>query len=1771
MNRFLKTLFLLLPVFSFIPAFSQIQKGDFSLELGKRMIKFHSGTDSLKIYLDRHNTCLVYARIKPGISKKELQGNGLAIQDYISDHVFSVLLSAQSNITQTGIEAWAEIAPADKISDYVLENLESTPETDILIAVTKETAEAEIRTLLELSGAKPASEQKWKSQHIWEATIPSAKIAQLADRHWVRYINPKLTDIAFNNQAIGYTNSEIAHQPVAIGGYNLSGEGITIGVGDDSDPHHIDYNDRIISFNPRLSSNHGFHTTGTAGGAGLRDERYAGYAPRANLISHFFSGIFAYAPTFMHDFDMHITNNSYGAILGSCSYAGTYDIYSQFLDQQARDNPELMNVFAAGNDAYLTCSPFPPGFATVAGAYQSAKNVLTVGNIGKSILLLSTSTSRGPVKDGRLKPEITAVGQGLISTGFDNGYFSNGGTSMACPNVAGASALLYQRYKQLHGVYPESALIKLLLMNGATDIYIPGPDFRYGFGLMNLGHTLVMMDSVRYFSGILNTGEEQAYTITIPPNTSKAKIMLYWHDADAAPEAPKALVNDLDIKVMTPESSTRLPLVLNPAPALVAQPATEGEDHLNNVEQVTLETPSAGTYTIKVKGNDIPVADQKYYIAYDLVPVGVTVHYPFGGEALASGDSVFIYWEASKSAHTFTVSYSADNGTSWNTLKNDIADTSRFYVWYIPSDIASGECLVKVEKNGTAEQSISKAFTIIGRPVATLAPVAEQCPGSVKFNWSGIANATGYKVFIKEGGEMAEKATVPATQTTYTFRGLPFSEEQWVAVAPVIADKTGMRSVAINRIPGDGSCTGIGVSGDLAISQIIKPLQGRENTSLQLDAAEILTVRVRNLDAVAATSYKVSYQLNDAPWQSQTYSAGIAPVASLNVNLVSVPMDLSATGIYNLKVAVTNLAIADPVNSNDTVVITLKNLPNPPIDLDSDYIEEFEGVGINKTGPEFGIDGADRWDFLQSNKGRIRGFVNSDIIISGNRSLSLDNSVNQRYSLAASSLNTITGTFNLTGYDISGIELRCEFDYRLHGVPKFDTANEVWIRGKDTDPWIAAFRYDTTGIGAVRHSGSVSFNDLLLANGQTFSSSTQVRIGQYDTSLISAPDYGNGLTFDNFKIYRVTNDVELLSIDSLFRQSCALSSNTPLKIRVRNTVFYTLHNISVSYKLDDGPVVIEMIDSIRGKDTAFYTFSSLMDLSGLGEHTLSVWVHMEGDSYTGNDSILELPVHNQPLITSYPYLQDFEAGNGYFYTGGTNSSWEYGTPTASAINHAASGSKAWKTNIDGIYNSMETSFLYSPCFDISGLTKPVLSFSLASDIESRSESLFDLAYVEYSNDGENWQRLGKRGEGYNWYNDTADVWARNGETYWHVATIPLPASDIIMIRFVMNSDPGSEFEGIAIDDIHIYDRQYPLFNAAAPSSPVTKNVAAASSADFTISGKIAASINNPGSSLGDVAVQAYKHSNYVLPDSTQYILPKSFTVNPANTPGEPVTLQLFVPDEAVKTLRENASCLSCPTVREVYQLGITKYSNNDQSLENGKLEDNNGGSYSYIKRSDVRWVPYDIGYYAEAMTSSFSEFWFNDGGPTGTLGIDQKAVELNAARNEARSVLLDWTSYIDTAVLQYELESAGSDLAFSQIYTMTAVNTAPQMYMHTDNPRIDGPYSYYRLHYQLKNGTWFYSNTCRINWDGAAGNIIVYPNPVSNGLLTIDWLKGNDAPLSWSMHDISGRVVTSGKIEHDPYAGSFTINMNDLGIAAGIYMLKIRNGRTSWKFKIVYQ
>ncbi len=1511
--------------------------------------------------------------------RSALAKSGLELQDALPGNAFTATIkkgAANLDAEQLPVSVTA-IKPSWKIIGIPVTT--STEQTTLLAGFLSGITEAEIQEIVSANSGKVLS-SPLAANHFYEISLPANKITALASWYGVKSINPAAHDQALNFESVTATKTILAQLPVAAGGYGLLGDGMTIGVGDNtSGVNHVDLRDRIVNYNPAPYTNHGMHINGITGGAGTLLPRAQGFAPHATILDHLFNLVWARTGTMVQKHNMTVTNNSYAAVVGDCNYSGVYDGYAQALDTLALQYPNVLHVFASGNDGYMFCHPYDSSFGTVTGGYQPAKNVLVVAQVDKRYVL-GVNSSRGPVKDGRLKPEITAIGTGVTSTRGGDNYLTAGGTSMACPQVSAAGLLLQQRYKQLRSnALAPSSLIKALLMNGAMDIGNTGPDFSFGFGMMDLNRSLAMMDSTHYTFDSVANGAQKQFTINVPPNTAQVKVMLYWHDVPSAAVAGSQLVNDLDLEVSSPAGVTTLPLVLDPSPTHVQALAVNGVDHLNNVEQVTLNTPAAGTYTVRVKGFDVTGSNQPYVVVYDYINTGVALAYPTQGATVDAADSLRIYWDASPDTRAFTLEISTDNGVNWSVINNNIDAYQRWYTWY-PQGISSSLCRMRLTRNGAGQQYTSGVFVM--NPGQSLALGAIQCPGYMNITWHPVSNATGYQVMRKKGPFLQSETVV--TDTIYTFSGLSLDSTYYASVVPLINGTPGYRMIGISRIPNDGTCAGNISNGDLRADSLIAPATGRLLTTSQLGSSESIVLRVRNLDDAATNNYRISYSLNNGAWQSQVFTTNI-PANSTALITIPAALNLSAAGAYNLRIAVKNLAMTDAVAINDTIKKTIRQLQNGAVNLTAGFTDGFESNGdIMIVQDSLGFTQDQRWDFYNSSDtGRLRTAVNSDIVINGNRSISMD-----VIQFAAPTTNLLTGTFNLGAYTTASSEVRTEFKYKLHGTPHYADSNKVWVRGSDALPWIHLFNYDLGAIpGNVNNSGTLSVTDALIAAGQNFSTSTQLRFGQRDTTVIALNNYGSGLTLDDVKMYLVVNDIGVDSIIAPRGASCNLSSS-PVSISLYNGVAQMLNNIQVSYQLDNDPVVSAVIATLAGKTHLVYTFAQQLNNIAPGAHTIRTWATVSGDTYHANDTAIEV-FHHQPLIATFPYLENFEQGDGYFFSEGFNNSWQYGTPTGSNVTNAASGTKAWKTNLAGYYNDNEQSYLYSPCYDLSGLAHPMLSFSGVLDIEDCGGTLCDAAWVEYTtNGGATWTKLGASGQGYGWYtNSTAQVWSRQGDTRWQVRSILLPTgiAQPIQFRFVLASDPGTSKNGIGVDDVHIFDRQYGIYSGTG-AGPIMQNLSGTQFADFTDGGNLIAQIRPDGQNLGSTQVNVYAH-NTVDTASGQYYLPRSFMVNSAQQPADSITARFYVLDAEVDSLVHATGCAQCTKPGDVYRLGISKYDDSVQAHENGTLSDNISGIWEFYSNKKVKWVPYDSGYYAELRIPSFSEFWFNDGGPQGNLSL----------------------------------------------------------------------------------------------------------------------------------------------------------------------------------------
>src|SRR5437868_13086574 len=99
--------------------------------------------------------------------------------------------------------------------------------------------------------------------------------------------------------------------------------------------------------------------------------------------------------------------------------------------------------------------------------------------------------------------------------------------------------------------------------------------------------------------------------------------------------------------------------------------------------------------------------------------------------------------------------------------------------------------------------------------------------------------------------------------------------------------------------------------------------------------------------------------------------------------------------------------------------------------------------------------------------------------------------------------------------------------------------------------------------GVFNKSSSLELSDILSASGQDFSASFQVRWGQWGQILMADDLSGAGYTFDDIHLYKVTDDMQMMSIDTPVVSSCGLGNAVPVKVTVRNSANTTITNIPV--------------------------------------------------------------------------------------------------------------------------------------------------------------------------------------------------------------------------------------------------------------------------------------------------------------------------------------------------------------------------------------------------------------------------------------------------------------------------------------------------------------------------------------------------------------------------------------------------------------------------------
>ncbi len=486
--------------------------------------------------------------------------------------------------------------------------------------------------------------------------------------------------ITQNNTIAAATTKANQLWPGGSTGLNLSGSSTglknKLGIWDEGKilNTHVELTGRVTQKDNASSvADHSTHVAGTMIATGINANAKGMAYAMPGIVAYDFDNDFS--EMFAEASNLILSNHSYGIIAGwnyNSSFSrwefwgrsgenedykfGYYSEDAQLLDSIAYNAPNYLIVKAAGNNRAYTgpdegtkyyrfntsnqmvdAGNRPAGmssndaFGSIAWD-ANAKNILTVGAVEgipggynrKEDVVMSSFSSWGPTDDGRIKPDLVADGVQVYSSNASSntGYDSRNGTSHASPNTTGSLLLLQEYWSKLKaGAFMRSATLKGLAIHSADEAgSFPGPDYRYGWGLLNVEKAAAMITAAvssnnasasdhLIYENNLSNGQRFSTTV-IASGKSPLAATISWTDPKGNVETvnmlnnpAKKLVNDLDISI-TKGARTFLPWVLNPA--IPALSASRGNNITDNVERINIDSTIPGdTYTITVthKGN----------------------------------------------------------------------------------------------------------------------------------------------------------------------------------------------------------------------------------------------------------------------------------------------------------------------------------------------------------------------------------------------------------------------------------------------------------------------------------------------------------------------------------------------------------------------------------------------------------------------------------------------------------------------------------------------------------------------------------------------------------------------------------------------------------------------------------------------------------------------------------------------------------------------------------------------------------------------------------------------------------------------------------------------------------------------------------------------------------------------------------------------------------------------------------------------------------------
>lgn len=495
---------------------------------------------------------------------------------------------------------------------------------------------------------------------------------------------------------------------------------------------------------------------------------------------------------------------------------------------------------------------------------------------------------------------------------------------------------------------------------------------------------------------------------------------------------------------------------------------------------------------------------------------------------------------------------------------------------------------------------------------------------------------------------------------------------------------------------------------DVGIISVESPLA----FGCDFSAAELVTVKMKNIGLDSQDTIPVAYQINGGPIQRDTIYQLINSGDTL-VYTFSQTANLSAPGTYNFTIWTQlpgDFGYYNDTLYNHIVINTLTSIP---------YTQNFDSW------PN-GMALADNW--LQETSDLTNWEARQGATLNANTGPSADHtSGNGKYIFTY-------GPF--TGFVNAGVTTPC-FDFTNLIAPKLEFWYHMWgnqigtlkVEALDTNgAWIQVWSL-TGNQGNQWVKATVNLSQFAGSYTKLRWNHTGVAGGAQQDAAI-----------DDIFIYEPQpNDVGVIAFTEPVQDFCGYSATEDVTVRVFNFGTLPQDTIPVAYRVNGGAPIWDTIHALLNPgDTINFTFSTTANLSTTGQtYTFQGWTNLPGEQNVANDSLGGYAVVHNTAVSTFPYTENFEsftAGSGSSLAPGTlQNNWSRtpNTTAGSAIYYwlvqtgptvtfgtGPNGDNTPGLNGNGKYMYTEANggttgnvtTLVSPCLDFTALTTPYVRF-----------------------------------------------------------------------------------------------------------------------------------------------------------------------------------------------------------------------------------------------------------------------------------------------------------------------------------------------------------------------------------------------------------------------------------------------------------------------------